>query len=411
VYGTATRGKMMQENLEHDVLIVGAGLAGLWAASALGRRGVRVLLVDHKREVSASVATTGIFVRRSLESFHLPEDCLGPPVRHVRMHSPSGRVLALESGRDEFRVGRMGPLYQRLLTGARALGVTWSPATHFEGCETSAQGSVASLRRNGRSVRARARFILGADGARSRVATALSLDSNFAWIVGVEDVLADVPLEGPPCFHCFLDPEIAPGYLGWLVHDGSEVHIGVAGNPARFAARDALDKLRVRARRIVPLERGRLVERRGGWIPVNGVLRSIVNSHGMLLGDAAGAVSPLTAGGLDPCLRLSEFAAGQVAEYLMSGDREALAELQGRRFRKRYRGRLTLRRLWSRLESRRAMEIVSVLLGTPPGRWLARRVFFGPGSFPDPETTRSLPYLTLRTGSADSELPIPLRRR
>lgn len=410
MYRAATQEQMMGDNVEYEVLIVGAGLAGLWVASALGRQGVRVLLVDHKREVSASVATTGIFVRRSLESFRLPEDCLGPAVRHVKMHSPSGRVLALESGRDEFRVGRMGPLYQRLLTEARSLGVTWSPATRFDGCEASTQGSLVSLRRNGQSIKVRARFIFGADGARSRVATALSLDSNFAWIVGVEDVLADVPLEGPPCFHCFLDPEIAPGYLGWLVQDGAEVHIGVAGDPARFAARDALDKLRVLAGKKVPLERGRLVERRGGWIPVNGVLRSIVNARGMLLGDAAGAVSPLTAGGLDPCLRLSEFAAGRVAEYLASGDREALAELQGRRFRKKYRGRLTLRRVWSQVESRRAMEIVSVLLGTPPGRWLARQVLFGPGSFPDPKT-RSLPRLTLRTGSADSEFTIPLRRR
>jgi len=398
----------MKDDQETEVLIVGAGLAGLWAAGALARRGVRVLLIDHKRDVRASVATTGIFVRRSLERFHLPEDCLGPPVRHVTMHSPSGRVLALESRRDEFRVGRMGRLYQRLLTEAQALGVTWSPATHFDGCEVSTRGSVVSLRRKERTTRIRARFICGADGARSRVAAALSLDSNYAWIVGVEDVLADVPLEGPPCFHCFLDPEIAPGYLGWLVHDGAEVHIGVAGTPGRFAARDALDRLRARVRKILPLDRGRLVERRGGWIPVNGVLRSIVNPRGMLLGDAAGAVSPLTAGGLDPCLRLSEFAVAEIAEYLESGDEESLVALQGRQFRRKFRGRLTLRRCWSRMESPGTMELVCALLGTLPGRWLARRVFFGPGSFPDPQARKSRPQLVRRTGRPDSAFTIPL---
>jgi len=88
----------MRESSEYDVLIVGAGLAGLWAAGALARRGVRVLLIDHKRDVRASVATTGIFVRRSLESFHLPEDCLGPPVRQVTMHSPAGRMLCWRAG-------------------------------------------------------------------------------------------------------------------------------------------------------------------------------------------------------------------------------------------------------------------------------------------------------------------------
>ena len=57
------------------------------------------------------------------------------------------------------------------------------------------------------------------------------------------------------------------------------------------------------------LKNAKLVETRGGRIPVGGVLRKIANEHGLLIGDAAGAVSPLTAGGLDPAMRLSKFAA------------------------------------------------------------------------------------------------------
>ena len=32
---------------------------------------------------------TGIFVRRTLEDFDIPEDCLGPAVRHVALYSPA----------------------------------------------------------------------------------------------------------------------------------------------------------------------------------------------------------------------------------------------------------------------------------------------------------------------------------
>ncbi|MEP7326126.1 MAG: NAD(P)/FAD-dependent oxidoreductase [Gemmatimonadota bacterium] len=396
----------MRAGTEPDVLVVGAGLAGLWAARDLARGGIRVLLVDRKREVGTQVATTGIFVRRSLESFDLPEDCLGPPVRRVRLHSPAGRVLELESQGTEFRVGRMGLLYQKLLAEAVAAGVTWSPMTRFAGCEPSGNGSLVHLRRNGRSLDTTARFLIGADGARSRVARALSLDRNFSWIVGLEDVLVDVPVNGPPCFHCFLDPAIAPGYLGWLVHDGAEVHVGVAGDPARFEARRALEQLRARVGRIVPLERGHQIERRGGWIPVNGMLRNIVNHRGMLLGDAAGAVSPLTAGGLDPCLRFSEFAAEQVARYLDDGGQKVLGALQGHRFRRRFRGRLALRRIWSSIESPWAMELACALLRIPPGSWLARQVFFGSGSFPIPDSSTVPQHLSLRTGPSDSSLTI-----
>ena len=37
------------------------------------------------RFVALRVHTTGIFVRRTLEHFDLPEACLGPPVRDVML--------------------------------------------------------------------------------------------------------------------------------------------------------------------------------------------------------------------------------------------------------------------------------------------------------------------------------------
>lgn len=47
------------------------------------------------------------------------------------------------------------------------------------------------------------------------------------------------------------------------------------------------------------VERPGTVERRAGPIPVGSLLRRISCADGLLVGDAAGAVSPLTAGGLD----------------------------------------------------------------------------------------------------------------
>src|SRR3982751_392086 len=99
----------------YDVVIVGAGLGGLQCAKLLGRQGVRVLLVDRKASLDESIHTTGIFVRRTLEDFDLPENCLGPPVRHVTLYSPARRMMMLESPHDEFRVGRMGQLYLHYL--------------------------------------------------------------------------------------------------------------------------------------------------------------------------------------------------------------------------------------------------------------------------------------------------------
>lgn len=376
---------------EFDVLVVGAGLAGLQCARLLGRAGRRVLLVDQKRAPDEAVHTTGIFVRRTLEDFHLPEDCLGPAVRHVTLYSPARRPLELASPHDEFRVGRMGRLYLRLLSECRAAGVAWSPETRYLAGEDAAEGGVSLVRleRGGREFAVRARFVVGADGARSRVARDLDLDVNREWIVGVEDVYAGARADGPPRFHCFLDPRLAPGYLAWVVSDGEETHVGTGGYAARFDPARALEIFRASLNGIVDLGGARRVERRGGRIPVGGVLERIAGRRGLLVGDAAGAVSPLTAGGLDPCLRLSTLAARVADDYLATGDPSALAPYSGRAFRARFASRLWMRRLLGAVRTPLFAEAACAALRLPPFNHLARHVFFGRGSFPDVSDARA----------------------
>src|SRR5262252_2893699 len=62
------------EMKSYDVVIVGAGLAGLQVSRRLAEQGFRVLLIDRKTSLSQSVHTTGIFVRRTLEDFPFPAD-------------------------------------------------------------------------------------------------------------------------------------------------------------------------------------------------------------------------------------------------------------------------------------------------------------------------------------------------
>lgn len=366
----------------YDAVVIGGGLAGLETARRLGERGLSVLLADQKAAVDRGVHTTGIFVRRTLEDFALPDDCLGPPVSRVTLYSPRGRPLELESPRTEFRVGRMGALYRSMLDGCLAAGVEWSPLTRFAGCLDDGEGSVVLLERGGRGASVHARFVIGADGAQSRVSASLGLSGNRRWIVGVEEVFRGTSA-GPPCFHCWLDPELAPGYLAWVVTDGEEVHVGVGGHADRFRPAEALRRFRARVDGRFGLRGREPDERRGGRIPVGGVLPRIACVRGLLVGDAAGAVSPLTAGGLDPCIRLSALAARVAAEYLATGDEAALAPYAGTAFRKRFASRLALRRVLSAVRSPLLVELGCAALRTPLLRGRAADVFFGRGSFPD----------------------------
>jgi flavin-dependent dehydrogenase len=383
---------------EFDVIVIGAGLAGLQVTRLLARHDLRVLLVDRKASLEQRIHTTGIFVRKTLEDFDIPEESLGPAIRHVNLYSPARRVLELVSDTDEFRIGRMGLLYQRFLQQCLHPGVRWQPATQYLTHQVTQDRLIVNLSTEGRISQVRTRYLIGSDGARSRVARDLGLEQNREWIVGVENIFTGTSLAGPPRLLCFLDPEIAPGYLAWVAHDGQETHIGVGGYPAKFEPLAALEKFQASLAPLLDLEGAKQGERRGGLIPVGGVLQNIANRHGLLIGDAAGAVSPLTAGGLDPCMRLSSMAAMVVVEYLGTGNSAALSSYSGELFRARFTSRLWARRLASSVRSRSLVELGCAALRLPLVSRFASHVFFGRGSFPDVTYERSQYHLAVADG-------------
>nr|MDT0660499.1 NAD(P)/FAD-dependent oxidoreductase [Micromonospora sp. DSM 115978] len=360
-----------------DVLVVGAGLAGLHTARLLAWNGLDVLVVDRRRSLSTGIRTTGIFVRRTLDDFDLPDHLLGPGIRDVLLYPPSRRApIRLTSDRDEYRVADMAAVYDHALRVAQSAGARVLLGVRYLGAAT---GRV----RFAGAPPVTARFIVGADGARSRVARDLGLDVNRRFLVGAELVHPVESGTTTPAFHCVLDPALAPGYLGWVIDDGRHAHVGVAGYPAamRAGVRHLLEDFAEDAPGR-PAPTGP-VERRGGPIPVGGVLRRLACPAGLLVGDAAGAVSPLTAGGLDPCLRMSELAAAVTAGYLRTGEEWILRRYAGGALRARFRGRLLLRRVFAGLRSPATVEAAVALLRGRAGRALAARILFGDGSFPD----------------------------
>jgi flavin-dependent dehydrogenase len=191
-----------------DVLVVGAGLAGLHTARLLARRELNVMVVDRRRALSTGIRTTGIFVRRTLDDFDLPDHLLGPGVRDVLLYPPSRRApIRLTSDRDEYRVADMAAVYEHARRAAESAGARVLLGVRY------VDASAGFVRLAGAEP-VRARFIVGADGARSRVARDLGLDVNRRFLIGAELVHPVASGTTTPAFHCVLDPRVAPGYLG-----------------------------------------------------------------------------------------------------------------------------------------------------------------------------------------------------
>jgi digeranylgeranylglycerophospholipid reductase len=217
------------------------------------------------------------------------------------------------------------------------------------------------------------RFLVGADGARSRVAKVLGLGQSRNFLFGIEHEYAGTHITEPDKLHCFIDRQIAPGYIGWVMAGVGEVQVGLArrvqgGQPNPNAAMSAfLDK-------IAPLFDFRKLKPasvRAGMIPCGGVVHPVATRHALLVGDAAGMVSPVTAGGIHTALKHG-LAAGHAIADCLNGKRDD----PSRRFVNEYpkfRKKRLLRFLFDHCQSDTAFNL---LLGTTAMRRAASLVYF-----------------------------------
>jgi hypothetical protein len=84
------------------------------------------------------------------------------------------------------------------------------------------------------------RFLVGADGARSRVARHCGLGEVRQFLYGIEYEFPGARLSSPDALHCFISKRYAPGYIGWLLQSPTGVQAGLAmrHDPARARVPD-----------------------------------------------------------------------------------------------------------------------------------------------------------------------------
>jgi digeranylgeranylglycerophospholipid reductase len=132
--------------------------------------------------------------------------------------------------------------------------------------------------------------------------------------VGAEIECEPIAKVDPRFLHCFADSRLAPGYIGWVVPGHGTTQIGIA---ARHRRKPDLEAFIARARERFGFNRLHVVQRRSGLIPTGGPVAPLGRGRVLLIGDAAGLVSPLTGGGIHTALSFGRRAAQLVSDYLL----------------------------------------------------------------------------------------------
>ena len=298
-----------------DCVVVGASFAGLACATALARVGLRVTVLEKKSDPGAKLHTTGLIVKDAIDQIALLDTLPTTLVRRiagVRLYAPNLHHIDLEAPGYYFLATDTPAVMRWLASEAERLGAVIAYGTAFTGAKRLQTGF--QIEGVGAT-----RFLIGADGPRSRVAGALHLGASEKFLAGVEYEYAGASLAVPDKLHCFVDRRLAPGYIGWVFEGVDGVQAGLArrlDRPGVFKPDESMDALLAKIAPIIDLRATKQTGVRAGLIPYGGVVEPAAISRALLVGDSAGIVSPVTAGGIHTALKHGLAAGNAVADFL-----------------------------------------------------------------------------------------------
>jgi geranylgeranyl reductase len=287
--------------LDVDVLVVGAGPAGLRAAEVLAAAGREVLVLERHDEIGPKVCAGGLTPKAQalVDALELPADAGLTSVGHAAFARTAPFVIDAE--RCRVRTVARRTLGRHQATRARAAGAELRTGTPASAIDIGARTVEAGGRR------VRYRTLIGADGSESRVRRALGLPSPRAYFA-CEYNVPGTRFE-PLLVEC--DPvTFAAGYF-WVFPHLDYTSIG-CGAPRDQVAPPALHRALD--------ERLQRMGRSPGDTPFEGATIEVhfqgTEFHGnaWLVGDAAGLPSPLTAEGIYAALVSGEEVARRILE-------------------------------------------------------------------------------------------------
>ena len=292
-----------------DLTVVGASFAGLACAQSAARRGLRVRVLEAKPSAGSRLHTTGILVHEAAALVDVPGNFVRP-IAGVRLYAPNLKSIDLEAPGYFFQATDLPRLMDWYADQAARAGASVDFDARFDSAHV--EDNRVHISQHG----LRSRFLVGADGAQSRVAQAFGLGANRSFLIGMEHEYVGIEGVDDRFLHVFIDSELAPGYIAWIVPGVDVLQVGLA---ATYPGKLDIDGLLERLRTLFDFSRAERVGVRGGLIPVGGRVTPVGRDRVLLVGDAAGVVSPLTAGGIHKALELGAYAGDVIADSVTDG--------------------------------------------------------------------------------------------
>jgi digeranylgeranylglycerophospholipid reductase len=270
--------------MKYDVIVVGAGPAGLTAARSISKKGFKVAIFEKERHLSVKPCGEAVSKTTLDESLvTLSKEVIVQDIKQAAVYAPNGNKVVIEEGNSSGYVLNKKMFLQCLAEKAVEAGTDIFMNRKVVDVKRK-MGLIVVKTRGGEWT---SNLILGADGFTSIVSKQFGFEKNRRreLISCLQYVMVNCNLDDTQTTEFYLGEKVAPlGYV-WIFPKGEKranVGLGVRGTPAK----PYLDKFINEHANI--FSKAQIIGIEAAPVTISGLLDKIVDDNVMLIGEAAG---------------------------------------------------------------------------------------------------------------------------
>ncbi len=275
----------------YEVIVVGAGPAGSYAACELASAGHSVAVLEHKSAAGLDICCTGIISAECFEAFGISPETIVRKANSAKFFLPSGKFTRLNSENVKVCIVDRSRFDRAIVNKAQTKGATYFFSTDCTAISIKGNRAIVETTHNNSKQVFYARAVILATGQDLRLHHKLGLGKFKHFAVGAQTEIDAGNLDE---VEVYFNQQLAPDFFAWLVptYPGKALAGLISSSGAR---------LRLQRFLLSSLCKGRLISTnikiRQKAIPLC-VLPQSVGERLLVIGDAAGQVKPTTGGGI-----------------------------------------------------------------------------------------------------------------